>query len=1222
MSDSSRRKLRWWFVAAIVGIVLIALVGVWYMKDRNEKRRVAARAEAAELARLKNVGLSQLENAEAFEGGLPLAGDAEKAFSDITQLRPDLVLGPRNLTIARLLSLAGGADPDRLPTSEQPAAEGPDRNAADNALKAVEALRAVEPDSAVTAVLAARIQAAISNFDAARAELERATKAAPDEAWVWYERFRLDRFASDPALKNAAQDALGRAYAAEPTNLWVTREWLSTLAARQSAELAAVARKAAEVLAPLSVGIEQRTRVNVIDFLEQAAKAAEQEDWATATRNVRAVVNVTVQEEQVQADKLAVDRNALEFVAIDFPPEFYDSIGLRRRPASQPIEVSFEPGLLDVEGLVSKTLSDVAVLDFDIDGKLDIASVDGASVVVSSFSADGRRDHRTEVTAGFASLLAADLDADADPSAEKADVAGRPCHDADPDVVLYGQEGLLVLENTNASGSRNLNPVDQSNDFNAIKGVLTTAFADFDLDGDLDLAVSAEGGISLWANVGRLKFEQRTSRTTLPPSDLQPTQILPIDLDRDVDIDLILAGGNGSLGYLENLRHGNLRWKPLEQLGDAHAVELIDADGNASWDLILAGDDGLRLVTSQTPVPGRWLPQAPVSIAKGDYDQLRQLDYDNDGLPDLMAIGSDGGAALLHNVGDRFEASDLLGANQMALAADVGDLDADGDLDLVVSDGKSMQMLENNGGNANPWLDVSLLAQQVKGADASASGRVNHAGIGSLLELKAGPVYQPAVVRGSTTHFGLGASGEADAVRVLWTNGIPQNVIKPAPKSFVCERQSLKGSCPYLYTFDGEKFVFSTDLLWSAPIGLQFAEGVIAPTRPWEYLKITTPLKPNDAGQYVLQITEELWEAAYFDQVELIAVDHPADVEVFTNEKVGPPELAAPRLHTVIHPIAPKAARDGKGRDVLALMSEHDDRYVKAFDEKHMQGICEPHAIELDFGDLKDAKRVTLFLTGWVYPSDTSINVALGQRSDLPQSKPPALSVPDEQGRWVEVIPSMGFPGGKTKTIAVDLTDKFLCDDRRVRIDTTMELYWDAAFVTSDEPAVAVVSHECELASADLHHRGVSAPIEHTQFGPERYNYAQVSDVPSWPPMRGRFTRYGDVTELLRDADDLQAVFAAGDEMTLRYDAPAPPPPGWSRTFVLHNVGYDKDADLNTIYGQSSEPLPFRAMDSYPYEPLQHFPSTPLHRRYLEEYQTRSLSSRLFWTAIRDAGER
>jgi hypothetical protein len=35
------------------------------------------------------------------------------------------------------------------------------------------------------------------------------------------------------------------------------------------------------------------------------------------------------------------------------------------------------------------------------------------------------------------------------------------------------------------------------------------------------------------------------------------------------------------------------------------------------------------------------------------------------------------------------------------------------------------------------------------------------------------------------------------------------------------------------------------------------------------------------------------------DHVSLIAVDHPEEVEIFTNEKVGPPELAEPQLHVV-----------------------------------------------------------------------------------------------------------------------------------------------------------------------------------------------------------------------------------------------------------------------------------------------------------------------------------
>ena len=81
-----------------------------------------------------------------------------------------------------------------------------------------------------------------------------------------------------------------------------------------------------------------------------------------------------------------------------------------------------------------------------------------------------------------------------------------------------------------------------------------------------------------------------------------------------------------------------------------------------------------------------------------------------------------------------------------------------------------------------------------------------------------------------------------------------------------------------------------TDCLWAAPLGLLQNREKLVPSREWEYLKVPGDLlQLNDDGQYQIQLTEELWEAAYFDKVELIAIDHPSEVELYTNEKVGPP---------------------------------------------------------------------------------------------------------------------------------------------------------------------------------------------------------------------------------------------------------------------------------------------------------------------------------------------
>ncbi|MGH7137436.1 MAG: hypothetical protein ACREHD_16960, partial [Pirellulales bacterium] len=348
----------------------------------------------------------------------------------------------------------------------------------------------------------------------------------------------------------------------------------------------------------------------------------------------------------------------------------------------------------------------------------------------------------------------------------------------------------------------------------------------------------------------------------------------------------------------------------------------------------------------------------------------------------------------------------------------------------------------------------------------------------------------------------------------------------------ICDEQVLLGSCPYLYTWNGERFEFYTDCLWSAPLGLLLAEGQVAPSRPWEYLRIDgDKLKERD-GCYPLQITEELWEAIYLDEVRLIAVDHPADVEVYSNEKVGPAAIARHKIHTVREPRRPVAARDQQGRDMLARIGRRDGRYVKAFNRRLAFGHTDHHYLELDFGDLERPARITLFLTGWIRPSGTSMNVAISQNPTLQAPAAPSLWVPDADGRWREALPYLGFPGGKTKTIAVELDDLFPAEDYRLRIATNMEIYWDEAFLTVNEAPVEVRQTPLALVAADLHYRGFSLRTPDEEFGPEHYDYERVTIRAKWPAMRGNFTRYGDVRELVTGSDDRLAVLGAGDELT------------------------------------------------------------------------------------------
>ena len=82
------------------------------------------------------------------------------------------------------------------------------------------------------------------------------------------------------------------------------------------------------------------------------------------------------------------------------------------------------------------------------------------------------------------------------------------------------------------------------------------------------------------------------------------------------------------------------------------------------------------------------------------------------------------------------------------------------------------------------------------------SGKNNYFGIGSKIEIKSGKTYQTKIVKNINTHFGLN-SEDVDVMRIVWTNGYPQNVINPEINQDVVEKQELKAGekATYVMTF-------------------------------------------------------------------------------------------------------------------------------------------------------------------------------------------------------------------------------------------------------------------------------------------------------------------------------------------------------------------------------------------------------------------------------------
>src|SRR6476469_10700079 len=127
------------------------------------------------------------------------------------------------------------------------------------------------------------------------------------------------------------------------------------------------------------------------------------------------------------------------------------------------------------------------------------------------------------------------------------------------------------------------------------------------------------------------------------------------------------------------------------------------------------------------------------------------------------------------------------------------------------------------------------------------------------------------------------------------------------------------------------------------PLGLMGSTTAFAPAgASQEYVRISgDALKPRD-GKYFLQLTEELWETAYADEVKLVAVDHPDSVDVFVDERFVPPGPVKLKLFHVGARELPRSAVDERGADVLPALRESDDVYVSNFVPTRDQAVLEP----------------------------------------------------------------------------------------------------------------------------------------------------------------------------------------------------------------------------------------------------------------------------------------
>jgi len=789
--------------------------------------------------------------------------------------------------------------------------------------------------------------------------------------------------------------------------------------------------------------------------------------------------------------------------------------------------------------------------------------------------------------------------------------------DARPDRVEASQSGLRVLFQEENGSFRQVSP--EARESAAFAQPCHAVWAiDFDGDGDLDLFIARDGASpELLRNNGDGTFTPVETFADFP----EIRAIAWADFDNDGDDDLALLDAKGHLLISWNERAGHFT-KPTP-ISDAPAVAMTLADTahDGVMRVLALGMDGVvsrfdfdhQKQTWSSHELARWSDaNADIKAEFGAHrTSLQAGDVDNNGAIDLVASVGQASQVWLNDGAEKFEA---LPTTPALFVRELVDVDGDGLLDLAGLNASGVAAALTHATKNYHWQAI-----QTRSLTNIADGRINSFGLGGRIEVRAGPLLADAPITGPVTHFGLGEQTQVGVARIVWPNGVAQVEFEPAPDRAITATQRLKGSCPWVFARDGDSFRFVKDFLWRSPLGMRInSQDTAGVDQTEDRILIPGTLLKPDHGDYEIRITADLWETHFFDHVALEVVDHPAESSVYIDERFVPTQKP---LLNVIATSAPQPfvnVLDDQGRDLSSAVAAIDGKYADTFQLGQFQGIARDHALEFELPEnaaVNDNVELAIVGQAWIYPTDSSLNVAISQTSTaIPHDL--VLEAFSEGKGWHAVSDGLGFPAGKNKNVVIPFPkDALKAGLRRFRLRTNLEVYWDYLGWATIQPHTELKTTVASTLSAELRYRGFSDVGEARRRAPDIPHYERIETVGArWRDLEGFYTRYGDVAELLSGVDDRYVIMNAGDEMVLRFAVPPPPPTGWTRDFVLVGDGWVKDGDLNTAHSRTVQPLPAHRRQVYDdsSERLENDPVFKAHSADWENFQTRYITPSLF----------
>jgi hypothetical protein len=362
-------------------------------------------------------------------------------------------------------------------------------------------------------------------------------------------------------------------------------------------------------------------------------------------------------------------------------------------------------------------------------------------------------------------------------------------------------------------------------------------------------------------------------------------------------------------------------------------------------------------------------------------------------------------------------------------------------------------------------------------------------------------------------------------------------------------------------------------------------------------------------GYYDLVLFQQWDEIFYLDAAYLMVVDHPIGTDVYSTMVNYVNQAFNGQIYTVSknNLLTPISAINEKGEDVLSYISQLDGIFTPG-----NNGLASPswdnitlNQLTLNLGDLSGAQEIKLVINGmvdWGTPEPYYDWVdgfkkafAEGLVPNGTQIYPaPYMEVMDASGNWVRVPKDKQMPTPSdyvSRSFVVDLTGLFPAgvSEYQIRITNFFNVTFDYIGIDTTPQENITVQRINPTATLDPLDFGITASTA-----------------------SGSFTRYGDVTQLLLDADDMFVIGMQGDKVSLKFPTADLPPleDGMERDVFLFVACWFKDPPGNWGYGFEFTvyPLPFRSMSGFPYPSTESYPYDSEHLAYLLEYNTRVIN--------------